>query len=149
MDNLAAAYNTLDTHKKNTAQSGVSGAEFIKLVMSLCGDFPQEHLEAILEVLGINDSDLISFEEFAAGVNTCLLFSEFLEEAENVFYECANESGLVQPQQYQAMLSSLRLTNPSMKMPTEEEIETATTYATGVSFKQFVSNLFTLATTET
>ena len=45
MDNLAAAYGVLDTKKGKGGQTGISAPDYLKLVKSLCRDFPDDLVE--------------------------------------------------------------------------------------------------------
>jgi len=145
MDNLAAAYKTLDTCKTTCAKrqnGGVSGADFSKLVKSLCRDFPQEHLNTIIEVLGTNENDRISFQEFAAGVNACLLYAEFFDHAEEI-YRAGFGDGTAEPEQVLLVIRQIQASNCNLKMPTEDELATAIGNVK-ITYKQFIANLFTI-----
>ena len=150
MDNLAAAYNVLD-HKvaAKGGRSGISASEYIKLVKSLCRDFPEETLDSVLSILDIREQEVISFEEFAAGINTCLYYSDFLEHAEDMYLKCLGgvEDSTVSTQKYLELIRQLRRSDPDLVMPNEEEVAAALGKHGSINFKRFVANVFTLATT--
>jgi hypothetical protein len=103
-DNLVAAYNSLCQTPQNTQQNpttpttgnsttpttpkptitvpqttkpskaGVSGSELKKLIKMVCIDFPSDLLRSILKVLNTDEKSIISFNEFACAINTCLLY---------------------------------------------------------------------------
>lgn len=64
-------------------------------------------------------------QEFAAGINTCLYYADFLEHAEELYEKCAT-GGAVQPQQYLEVLRQLQLSNPDCPMPSDSEVPTST-----------------------
>jgi hypothetical protein len=48
MDNLAAAYSVLDTKRAKGGETGIAAPDYVKLVKSLCRDFPDDLIEVHL-----------------------------------------------------------------------------------------------------
>ena len=65
--------------------TGLNGDDFQKLVKAICFDFPEEHLQSILKVLQKKGDEILSFNEFVAGVRGCLLYGDFLRLSEELF----------------------------------------------------------------
>jgi hypothetical protein len=145
MDNLAASYSALETSKGKGGHTGIHPSEYIRLVKSLCRDFPEEILEGVLAILAVEEGEVVSFQEFAAGINTCLYYSEFLKYAEELYRRCAGtNAGVVQAEEYITMMRQLRLSSPDLAMPSEEELLAATQSGreNNVTFERFLSNIF-------
>mmetsp|Transcript_29652 Transcript_29652/g.64720 ORF Transcript_29652/g.64720 Transcript_29652/m.64720 type:complete len:238 (-) Transcript_29652:2187-2900(-) len=90
MDNLVAAFSLLES---TGGSAGFTGREYMKVLKLLCSDFPPEIVHILFQVLGRGDNDSVGFEDFVGGIKTCLLFEEFLEEAEELFHANAFEGG--------------------------------------------------------
>lgn len=147
MDNLAASYGALETQKGRGGHSGISALEYTRLVKSLCRDFPDEMLEGVLGILQVEEGEVVGFQEFAAGINACLYYSDFLDNAEDLYHKCAGScGGVVKTEQYIVLLRQLRLTRPELVMPNEDEVLAASGRDTTISFETFVSNIFALTT---
>ena len=142
MDNLAASYNILDMQKTKGGQVGISAAEYTKLVKSLCQDFPEDTIAAVLQVLDIDQSGHITFQEFAAGINACLIYSDFLECAEDLYSTCAKGRVTVSTEQYLGVMEELRLANPGLTMPSPEELASAVGQGVEVTFNDFLVHIF-------
>jgi hypothetical protein len=78
IDNLASAYAAM-ARSGEAAGGGLTGAEYLGLLKLLCDDFPAQIVASLVQVLDRRATGLVSFAEFAAGVNACLLYEEFLE----------------------------------------------------------------------
>lgn len=84
LESVAASYKLLEDKTK----MGVTGVELIKLLQMVCYDFPADIVETLLKILAKPSNDVVSFEEFSAGLKVCLMYEEFLEEAETLFHLC-------------------------------------------------------------
>ncbi|KAJ1472598.1 hypothetical protein T484DRAFT_3647373, partial [Baffinella frigidus] len=74
----------------------------------LCDDFPNQIVASITQVLDHKETDIISFAVFAAGINACLLYEEFLEHAERLFNACDTEgSGRVDQEVFMAVVRQM------------------------------------------
>lgn len=70
LDNLVAAYNTLNTGNK----IGIMGHELKKLVLLLLKDINPEIVKSIIRDLNKNDNSVVTFNEFVIAINICLLY---------------------------------------------------------------------------
>ena len=88
MDNLAAAYATLDLHQ------GLSAARLSELVRLLCRAMPFEVLSSVLFLVeaGGATSERVPFAEFVATIRVALMYEEFVRQAEVVFRACVAET---------------------------------------------------------
>ena len=83
--------NSNQSIKKNVQKNsgivsvGLTGSEFSKLLQMLCYDFPPEMLRLILLELEKKETELVSFTEFAAAINACLLYEEFIKISKRIF----------------------------------------------------------------
>lgn len=82
MHNLVSSYTALQS---KSGSVGLTGADFSKLVKTLCYDFPSEHIESILFAFQKQEDEILSFSEFVSGVRVCLMFEEFLSKSEELF----------------------------------------------------------------
>eukprot|EP00818_Percolomonas_sp_WS_P003974 CAMPEP_0117439846 /NCGR_PEP_ID=MMETSP0759-20121206/2772_1 /TAXON_ID=63605 /ORGANISM="Percolomonas cosmopolitus, Strain WS" /LENGTH=251 /DNA_ID=CAMNT_0005231567 /DNA_START=184 /DNA_END=940 /DNA_ORIENTATION=+ len=77
---------------------GITTNEMSKLIKQVCQDFPQDLFQKVVRVLTQNSSAIhaVSFPEFAAAINACLLYEEFIRHAEQWFQSLdRNKSGRI------------------------------------------------------
>lgn len=79
-DNLVAAYHALQQQQQSESiTTSLSMAELKELVLLICEDFPQDALHLIQQVVlqqtpvEQETTRQVSFQEFAAAVNACLV----------------------------------------------------------------------------
>lgn len=135
---------------------GLTGAEFAKLLTMICSDFPQHLTANILRYLSKGDSDLVSFEEFAAGVNACLIYEEFISHAERLFHEIDKKGkGKIERKSFVTSLKQyckdLREKNspidlPSVPSDADIEVLIPASGSPDIAFHDFALNLFRLTT---
>lgn len=124
MDNLVSAYMNLD-NKRGGLSSGITGVDYMKILKMICFDFPQEIVDEVLAIIGKRDTDIISFEEFSAGINAVLMYEEFFAEAEELFsFLDVAKSGMVETSKLFAAFKKLG-DNKSIPMPSLDEIKGA------------------------
>jgi len=92
MDNLLAAFTTLDSRRHGDRPIALTGREFSKLLYLLSNEFPTDVVGGIMAIMNKADDDIIDFPIFAAGVRACLLFEEFFEQAEWLVKWCDSDS---------------------------------------------------------
>jgi hypothetical protein len=63
----------------------MSGAEYSRLLRMICMELPKDWLVKVAENLGQDESDSISFEEFAAGLSAAFMYKECCADALSVF----------------------------------------------------------------
>eukprot|EP00698_Gefionella_okellyi_P008189 TRINITY_DN2016_c0_g1_i4.p2 TRINITY_DN2016_c0_g1~~TRINITY_DN2016_c0_g1_i4.p2 ORF type:complete len:184 (-),score=39.64 TRINITY_DN2016_c0_g1_i4:1109-1660(-) len=152
MDNLVAAFTALDSRRGTSP--GLTGAELRKLLRLVCVDFPAEAVSTIISIVGRADSDLVEFSEFAAGVNACLLYEDFFEQAELLFKACdTSGQARVAKSIYLACLQQFSLQHSEQyAFPPPEDMEKAILHATNgakgaedISFREFVHGVFLAA----
>ena len=89
MDNLLVAYSFLDGKQQSL---GLPGADFAKLLAMLCHDFPHDIATPLLKNLRRKSEDVVAFAEFSAGVKSCMLFEDLLEDADTLYRTAATRS---------------------------------------------------------
>ena len=85
VDNLVAAYATLDARR---GASYVTGEDLLRLLRLLCSDCPLEVSTSLLHLLDCNESEPVSFDEFAAAVRAGLLYARLLLCVRVLFNSC-------------------------------------------------------------
>lgn len=119
MDNLAQAY-TIMSRSSEVPGSGLTGANYLRLLNIVCADFPAEVVHALLQVLDKKDTDTISFPTFVAGINACLLYEEFFEHAERLFNACeVDNAGRVEKETFLATIKQINALPQDVQHPTE------------------------------
>jgi len=119
MDNLAQAY-TIMSRSSEVPGSGLTGANYMRLLHMVCADFPPEVVHSLSKVLDKKDSNTISFPTFVAGINACLLYEEFFEHAERLFNSCeADGSGRVQRETFLAVIKQINALPQDVQHPVE------------------------------
>mmetsp|Transcript_17009 Transcript_17009/g.28689 ORF Transcript_17009/g.28689 Transcript_17009/m.28689 type:complete len:239 (-) Transcript_17009:636-1352(-) len=159
MDNLVAAFSLLES---TGGSAGFTGREYMKVLKLLCSDFPPEIVHLLFQVLGRGDTDSIGFEDFVGGIKTCLLFEEFLEEAEDLFITRAS----AQPGELENVVTRETLVKMVKELATNTHLEDKQRPTTreefillceqaceklagpgaNVTFPQFVASLFRVVT---
>ncbi|KAK3261529.1 hypothetical protein CYMTET_29566, partial [Cymbomonas tetramitiformis] len=115
MDNLAAAYTLLDAEGGSV---GMTGKEYMMLLRQLCADFPEVIVQILFQVLGKSETETVTFQDFSGGIRACMTYEEFLEEAENLFYDHTDgSSGTLSKQVLKKLIA--RLARKSL--PVDEE----------------------------
>lgn len=121
-DSLFAAYTALDA-KRGGTNAGLRGSEYIALTRMLCVDLPPEVVSGLLGVLGKKESDTVSFEEFVSGLQTVVLYRDFLEEAAAVFRHLDSEhQGKVKVEALYRALAKLSA-RTDMRVPSVAQLE--------------------------
>lgn len=99
MDNLVAAYMALDPSAKTLSGSSlqpphVTVAAYSRLVQLLSADLPVDVAFVVLAALGPGkrEQDEVSFAQFVAGIEACLHYEDFFEEAELLFADVQHEA---------------------------------------------------------
>lgn len=124
MDNLVSAYINLD-NKRGVSGQGITGIDYMKILKMICLDFPCEIVEEVLAILGKRDTDIVSFEDFSAGINAILMYEEFFCEAEEIFaYLDFNKTGKVEMDKLFAAFRKIG-DNKSIPMPSLDELKLA------------------------
>ncbi|CAG9328420.1 unnamed protein product [Blepharisma stoltei] len=147
MDNLVAAYMNLDS-KRGGNNAGLTGSEYLKLIRMLCLDFPSEIVEEVLGVLGKRESDVVVFEEFIAGIQTVLLYEDFLVEAETIFHYLDRENqGRISVQKFFKAIDKLNLYKTGLRVPPTDDIKSVMRTLTidpqgSINFEEFALALF-------
>jgi hypothetical protein len=85
VDNLVAAYATLDSRR---GASHVTGADLLRLLRLLCVDCPFDVSASLLQSLDRTESEPISFDEFSAAVRAGLLYDQLFRRARALFAAC-------------------------------------------------------------
>ena len=85
VDNLVAAYATLDNRR---GASHVTGADLLRLLRLLCVDCPVDVSATLLQQLDRTEGDPISFDEFSAAVRAALLYDKLFARARALFASC-------------------------------------------------------------
>eukprot|EP00761_Pharyngomonas_kirbyi_P010524 gb/GECH01010544.1/.p1 GENE.gb/GECH01010544.1/~~gb/GECH01010544.1/.p1 ORF type:complete len:296 (+),score=38.75 gb/GECH01010544.1/:1-888(+) len=172
-DNLVAAYNSLahrrssdnvDPSASSSSSSAssadpriVTGEDLSKLLRMLCRDFPPDLLRAIFAVLGKDPVQSVPFEQFASAVNACLLYEEFLVEAEETFEQADREGrGCLSTSQFEELLHRMKVGSMGNRFPDatliskvvkrcRERVQRAGGKEAKVTFHDFVQSLFDLS----
>ena len=85
VDNLVAAYATLDNRR---GASHVTGADLLRLLRLLCVDCPVDVSATLLQQLDRTEGDPISFDEFSAAVRAALLYDKLAARARCALASC-------------------------------------------------------------
>ena len=85
VDNLVAAYATLDARR---GASHVTGADLLRLLRLLCVDCPLDVSVVLLRLLDRMDTEPVSFDEFSAAVRAGLYYDQFFKRAGALFAAC-------------------------------------------------------------
>ena len=150
LDSLFAAYSALDA-KRGGTNAGLRGAEYMALTRMLCVDFPAEVVTGVLGALGKKESDTVSFEEFVGGMQTVLLYRDFLEEAASVFHHLDTEhQGKVKVEALYRALAKLSA-RTDMRVPSMSQLEQSEAAAllqgkATVTYQDFLLAMFSAAT---
>lgn len=150
MDNLVSAYMNLD-NKRGVSGQGITGVDYMKILKMICLDFPSEIVDEVLTILGKRDTDIVSFEDFSAGINAILMYEEFFSEAEELFvYLDFNKSGKVEMDK---LFNAFRKIgdNKTIPMPSLDELKLALDRANleereSLTFGEFCFSLFKILT---
>ncbi|KAL9642160.1 hypothetical protein ABK040_007165 [Willaertia magna] len=149
-DNLVAAYNSF-SNKNSPEDIGLNGSEFVKLVKLVCNDFPPEILKKVVDVLNKGNSNtLLSFQEFAAGINACLLYEEYLKIVEELFGQLDSGTGFVEINSIVEMLDLVLKDNHIVPQPSPTKIQRCIDSFRKISndgkvtYKEFILSLFQL-----
>lgn len=144
MDNLCAAYMAIDSKRGNN-DSGLSGSEYMRLINMLCLDFPSEIIDEVMAVYAKRENDIIPFEDFAAGIQSVIMYDEFFEEVERLFNHLdIHCKGRVTLGTFHSAIDKLMHYKTDMLLPTREELEEVFAGARDgeISFPDFAVALF-------
>jgi len=150
LDSLFSAYSALDA-KRGGTNAGLRGAEYIALTRMLCVDLPPEVVTRVLEALGKKESDTVAFEEFVGGMQTVLLYRDFLEEAASVFRHLDTEhQGKVRVEALYRALAKLSA-RTDMRVPSMVQLEQSEAAAllqgkSMVTYQDFLLAMFSATT---
>lgn len=99
-DNLVAAYHSLNNSPPSSGSGsgssgsgqgatgmGITAVEMTKLIKQVCQDFPPDLFHKVIKVLTQSSNSMyaVSFPEFAAAINACLLYEDFIRHVEQWF----------------------------------------------------------------
>lgn len=144
MDHLCDAYMAVDSKRGNN-DSGLSGSEYMRLINMLCLDFPSEIIDEVMAVYAKRENDIIPFEDFAAGIQSVMMYDEFFEEAERLFNHLdVHCKGKVLLSTFHSAIDKLMHYNIDILLPTREELDEvfAGTRDREISFPDFAIALF-------
>lgn len=142
MDNLASAYAVL-VNEGDAGPQRISGAQFIKLVKSLCEDFPDEVLDSLIQVLN-PDGGVLNFKAFSAGVHACLLYEEFLVELQEFFVGEHSGCERMEWAQFRPWYQQLPHALPNIRVPAESVLQEKFQRAGGLTFVEVVQQVFSI-----
>uniref|UniRef100_A0A7S3GE48 Centriolar satellite-associated tubulin polyglutamylase complex regulator 1 n=1 Tax=Palpitomonas bilix TaxID=652834 RepID=A0A7S3GE48_9EUKA len=83
IDNLAAAYQTLEAKKSGKQMVTVKDA--VALARMICNDLPPNIVTLISMVLDKKESSIVSFAEFSSAMTACLAYEELLDRVQSLF----------------------------------------------------------------
>ena len=106
VDNLVAAYATLDGRR---GASHVTGADLVRLLRLLCVDCPVDVSGPLLILLDRTESEPISIDDFSAAVRAGLWYDRFFARVRALFSACdPHNTGTVPRSVLQLSLRQLR-----------------------------------------
>ena len=117
----------------------------------LCVDLPPAVVTRVLEALGKKESDTVAFEEFVGGMQTVLLYRDFLEEAASVFRHLDTEhQGKVRVEALYRALAKLSA-RTDMRVPSMVQLEQSEAAAllqgkSMVTYQDFLLAMFSATT---
>jgi hypothetical protein len=84
VDLLWPIFTSLATERKESRQRGFVGTDFMQLLGMLCSDLSPQAADTLKQKFETRPHAHVRFQTFAAGVITCLLYTEFIHRAEQV-----------------------------------------------------------------
>jgi hypothetical protein len=151
MDNLVAAYNTLNS---STGGPGLTGRQYNKLLRSICADFPVDVVHSIIQLLGKSATDIVEFPAFYSGVYACLRYEDFFEHAEWLFKGCDPEgTGSISREAFLSLIEQMAHSEyntppPSVFAEAIRSVGIDNPNKESVTFKEFVLALFNASSHE-
>ena len=85
VDNVSQAYELLTQTADDSEPTDLMGTEYMQVLGMLCSDFSPQASSQLLLSVGRRPYETISLRAFRAGVTTCLLYRDFITQAEALF----------------------------------------------------------------
>ncbi len=89
---IAHAYHLLIPHK-TAGRKGLTGTDFMQLLGMLCSEFSPQASDAILHRFKKQEHELVSLALFGNAVHVCLMYEDFLKQAETLFVSLEESNG--------------------------------------------------------
>mmetsp|Transcript_18545 Transcript_18545/g.33497 ORF Transcript_18545/g.33497 Transcript_18545/m.33497 type:complete len:162 (-) Transcript_18545:337-822(-) len=136
MENLASAYMLLDS-RRGGLNTGMSGAEYCRLLRMVCVELPEEWLSKVVSSLGKDDVDSVTFEEFSAGISAAFMHKECCADALGVF-KALDPLGVGRVEKMELLVTMEKLTQQAdLKLPSRGDL--AASLPTEVTCEVFLS----------
>lgn len=92
-DCVATAYHTIVVTIDGAGHRRVCSSDYAQLIGMLVSDFSPQTSGVILQKFSRRDHEIISYRAFSAAVTTCLMYENYIEQANRVFCELGVAAG--------------------------------------------------------